>query len=309
MIVEGLGDPAGLVGALQEDHVHAHVLAGRNHRLALAAAAPRTRSGPGARGTRLRAPRRSRRSPKIFAASGLMRSGRARTFHSRSDVLREAVVGEDHADLGDVVELRRRGRRTRSRGRRRRTLARLLRDGEAGGKRGGAPNGSRTRVSALRGPRPRPLDDGSRGRGSVAGATSPSIAPTDGARSDASAPQQWARANRGAAPGPGGDAIRRPNARIRHLDHVPPPWAARPARARVPLEQSQAPASVTPGSCRLQRNPGEAWHDGCFSPDRTPIRASHRPSVARCTTRARSEEKEPRCASFIRVRAASRSSS
>ena len=34
----------------------------------------------------------------------------------------------------------------------------------------GAPNGNRTRVSALRGPRPRPLDDGSRRTSARAGA-------------------------------------------------------------------------------------------------------------------------------------------
>ena len=34
-----------------------------------------------------------------------MRSGRARTFHSVATELGQPVVGHDHRDLGDVVEL------------------------------------------------------------------------------------------------------------------------------------------------------------------------------------------------------------
>ena len=62
VVVEGPGDAARLVGALEERDVHPHVLTGRHDRLALGKQRRRARRAPGAR-ARPRGPRPRRRSP------------------------------------------------------------------------------------------------------------------------------------------------------------------------------------------------------------------------------------------------------
>ena len=156
VVIEGVGDPAVLVAPLQELHIHAHVLTGGDDGLSLRQQRGELGQGP------------AQRDPVLFPFLGVVAEelgglggdaiGACRSPSTHAGpALHQPVVGDDHADLGDVVEL---GIETAE-------LAVQEGESEFGQiPRGsvrlrGAPNGSRTRVSALRGPRPRPLDDGS----------------------------------------------------------------------------------------------------------------------------------------------------
>ena len=103
MVVERVGALAGAVRALEERHVHAHVLPRRDHRLALRQQLIDRREHVSEVGGVL---------PVLGAISADLRRLRRDAVRPGRDLpftrceLVEAIVGHDHRDLGDVVQLR-----------------------------------------------------------------------------------------------------------------------------------------------------------------------------------------------------------